>query len=78
MLADVGRGDEDLGERDRVVGQEVEAEEILGVGIRVQNAGGVDDQTDGLQEQHKSGEHLGRAECHIQFLIAYQLRDVIC
>ena len=48
VLADVRSGDEDLCERDGVVGQEVEAEEILRLGVGVDDARDVDDQPDGL------------------------------
>ena len=48
MLTDVRRGDEDLSERDGVVREEVEAEEVLGVGIVVDDTGDIDDQADGL------------------------------
>lgn len=48
MLTDVGRRDEDLGERDGVVGKEVKAEQVLGVGVLVDDAGDVDDETDCL------------------------------
>ena len=47
-MADVGRRNEDLSERDGVVRQEVEAEEVLGVGVVVNDTGDVDDQADGL------------------------------
>ena len=48
MLTDVRRGDEDLGERYGVVGEEVETKEVLGVGVVVDDAGDVYDQADGL------------------------------
>ena len=56
MLADIGRGDEDLSERDGVVGQEVEAEEVLGVGVVVDDTGDIDDQADGLWSTDTEGQ----------------------
>ena len=50
VLADVGRGDEDLSEGDGVVGEEVKAEEVLGVGVVVDHSGNVNDETNGLGE----------------------------
>lgn len=48
MLADVRSRDQDFGERDRVIGEEVELEVVLGVWVRVDLSGNVDDQADGL------------------------------
>ena len=48
MLGNIGGGDKDLGERDRVVGEEEEREEVLGIGVLVDDARDVDDETDGL------------------------------
>ena len=48
VLTDVRRGDEDLSERDGVVREEVEAEEVLGVRIVVDDTRDVDNQADGL------------------------------
>ena len=53
MLTDIGGGDEDFGEGDGVVGEEVETEEVLGVGVFVDDAGDVDDETDGLLERSR-------------------------
>ena len=46
VLADVRRGDEDLGERDGVVGKEEQAQQVLGVRIVVNHASDVDDEAD--------------------------------
>ena len=48
MLADVRSRDQDFGERDRVIGEEVELEVVLGVWVRVDLSGNVDDQADSL------------------------------
>ena len=48
VLADVGRGNEDLSEGYGVVGEEVKAEKVLGVGVVVDDACDVDDQADSL------------------------------
>ena len=47
MLADIRRGDEDLGEGHGVVGQEVDAEEVLRIGVDVDDTRDVDDEPDG-------------------------------
>lgn len=49
MLTDIGRGDQHLGEGDGVVREEVELQVVLGVGIVVDDACNVDDETDGLK-----------------------------
>ena len=46
MLADVRSGDEDLGERDGVVRQEEEAEQVLRVRVGIDDACDVDDEAD--------------------------------
>lgn len=51
MLGDVGGGDEDLSERDGIIGEEEEGEVFVGVGILIDNFGDVDDETDGLREE---------------------------
>lgn len=48
MLADIGRGDEDLSKGDGVVGEEVESKEVLGIWVLVDNTRNVDDEADGL------------------------------
>ena len=53
-MADIGSGDEDLGERDAVVGQEVELEVVLRVRVRVDHARDVDDEADDLGEMSAS------------------------
>ena len=45
VLGDVRRGDEHLGEGDRVVGQEEQAQQVLGVRVLVNNARNVDNET---------------------------------
>ena len=65
MLTDIGSRDQDFGERDRVVGQEVELEVVLGVWVRVDLAGNIDDQADGLMkspDQHSRLEKTERRE----------------
>ena len=47
-MTNVGRRNEDLSERDGVVRQEVETEEVLSVRVVVNDTGNVDDQADGL------------------------------
>ena len=46
MLTDIRGRDENLGERDGVVGKEEQAQEVLGVGILVDDARNVDDEAD--------------------------------
>ncbi len=48
MLADVGRGDEDLGKGDGVVGEEVKSKEVLGIWVLVDDTCNVDDEANGL------------------------------
>jgi hypothetical protein len=48
MLTDVGCGNQNLSERDRVVWQEVELQKVLGVGIVVNDTCDVDNETDRL------------------------------
>ena len=50
MLRDIRSRDQHLGERDRVVGQEVELEVVLGVGVRVDDACDVDYEADRLDK----------------------------
>ena len=50
VLGDIGGGDEDLGEGDGIVGEEEEGEEVLGVGVLVDDACDVDDKADGLSQ----------------------------
>ena len=50
MLANIRRRNENLGERNRVVGQEVELEVVLGVGVRVDDACDVDYEADRLDK----------------------------
>lgn len=47
MLADVGRRDENLGERNRVVREEEKAEQVFSVGILVDDTSDIDDETNG-------------------------------
>ena len=47
MLTDIRSRNQDFGERDRVVGQEVELEVVLGVRVGVDDLGDIDDETDG-------------------------------
>lgn len=49
MLTDVGRRDQNLSERDGIVGQKVKLEIVLGVGIGVNDASDIDDEADSLQ-----------------------------
>ena len=46
MLANIRRRNENLGERNRVVGQEEQAQQVLGVRVLVNNARNVDNETD--------------------------------
>ncbi len=48
MLTDVRGRDEDLSERHGVVGQEVKTEDVLCLGVGVDDTRDVDDQADGL------------------------------
>lgn len=48
VLRDIRSRDQHLGERDGVVGQEVDLEVVLGVGVGVDDTGDIDDQADGL------------------------------
>lgn len=48
MLADIGRRNEDLSQRDGVVRKEVEAEDVLSIGVVVNDVGNVDNQANGL------------------------------
>ena len=47
MLANIRRRNENLGERNRVVGQEEQAQQVLGVRVLVNNARNVDNEADG-------------------------------
>ena len=48
MLTDIGSGDDELSKRDRVIGEEVELQELLGIGVVVDDAGDVDNEPNGL------------------------------
>lgn len=49
VLTDIRRGDEDLSEGDRVVGEEEHREQVLGLGVFVDDACSVDDEADSLK-----------------------------
>ena len=62
MLTDVRSRDQDFGKRDRIVGEEVELEVVLGVWVRVDLAGNIDDQADSLMKSQDQRFRLEKAE----------------
>ena len=75
VLADVGRGDEDLSEGNGVVGEEVKAEKVLGVGVVVDDACDVDDQADGLWSTDTEGQNT--KGYLVQGGVTHELGDIV-
>ena len=75
VLTDVRRGDEDLSERDGVVREEVEAEEVLGVGVVVDDTGDIDDQADGLWSTDTEGQDT--KGYLVQGGVTHELGDIV-
>ena len=65
VLRDVRRGDEHLRERDRVVGQEEERQQVLGVRVLVDDTRDVDDEANG---------QLGNVVCKVARALGWSLR----
>ena len=72
MLTDIRSGYQHFCKRDRVVRQEVEAEQIFRLGISVNDTGHIDDKTNGLRGENS--EDCPRSNQKR----AYELSDIVC